>query len=31
LLINVWLAPLLIAGAGMFLFWRRQRRGRGRS
>lgn len=29
--INVWLAPLLIAGAGMFLFWRRQRRGRGRS
>lgn len=25
--INVWLAPLLIAGAGMFLFWRRQRRG----
>ena len=29
--INVWLAPLLIAGAGLFLFWRRQRRGRGRS
>lgn len=29
--INVWLAPLLIAAAGMFLFWRRQRRGRGRS
>lgn len=29
--INVWLAPLLIALAGMFLFWRRQRRGRGRS
>lgn len=29
--INVWLAPLLIAGGGMFLFWRRQRRGRGRS
>lgn len=25
--INVWLAPLLIACAGMFLFWRRQRRG----
>jgi len=25
--INVWLAPLLIAGAGLFLFWRRQRRG----
>ena len=29
--INVWLAPLLIAGAGVFLFWRRQRRGRSRS
>jgi hypothetical protein len=27
--INVWLAPLLIAGAGLFLFWRRQRRGSG--
>jgi ABC-2 type transport system permease protein len=26
--INVWLAPLLIAGAGLFLFWRRQRRSR---
>jgi len=26
--INVWLAPLLVAGAGLFLFWRRQRRGR---
>jgi ABC-2 type transport system permease protein len=25
--INVWLFPLLIAGAGLFLFWRRQRRG----
>jgi ABC-type uncharacterized transport system involved in gliding motility auxiliary subunit len=25
--INVWLAPLLIAVAGLFLFWRRQRRG----
>jgi ABC-type uncharacterized transport system involved in gliding motility auxiliary subunit len=25
--INVWLAPILIAGAGLFLFWRRQRRG----
>lgn len=25
--INVWLAPLLIAAAGLFLFWRRQRRG----
>lgn len=28
--INIWLAPLLIAGAGVFLFWRRQRRGRAR-
>lgn len=28
--INVWLAPLLVAGAGLFLFWRRQRRGRSR-
>lgn len=28
--LNVWLAPLLVAGAGLFLFWRRQRRaGRG--
>lgn len=26
--INVWLAPILVAGAGLFLFWRRQRRGR---
>jgi ABC-type uncharacterized transport system involved in gliding motility auxiliary subunit len=25
--VNVWLGPLLIAGAGLFLFWRRQRRG----
>lgn len=25
-LINVWLAPLLVAGAGLFLFWRRQMR-----
>ena len=24
--LNVWLAPLLVAGAGLFLFWRRQRR-----
>ncbi len=28
--VNIWLAPLLIAGAGLFLFWRRQRRGRAR-
>jgi ABC-2 type transport system permease protein len=28
--INVWLAPLLVAAAGLFLFWRRQRRGRTR-
>jgi ABC-type uncharacterized transport system involved in gliding motility auxiliary subunit len=28
--INVWLAPLLIAAVGLFLFWRRQRRGRAR-
>ena len=25
--VNVWLAPLLIAAVGLFLFWRRQRRG----
>lgn len=25
--VNVWLGPLLVAGAGLFLFWRRQRRG----
>jgi ABC-type uncharacterized transport system involved in gliding motility auxiliary subunit len=24
--INVWLAPLLVAGVGLYLFWRRQRR-----
>ncbi|NWG54623.1 MAG: GldG family protein [Hydrogenophilaceae bacterium] len=24
--INVWLAPLLVAGAGIYIFWRRQRR-----
>jgi ABC-2 type transport system permease protein len=24
--VNVWLAPLLVAGVGFFLFWRRQRR-----
>ena len=29
--INIWLAPLLIAAAGVFLFWRRQRRGRVRA
>jgi ABC-type uncharacterized transport system involved in gliding motility auxiliary subunit len=28
--INVWLGPLLVAGAGLFLFWRRQRRGSAR-
>lgn len=28
--VNVWLAPLLVAAAGLFLFWRRQRRGRAR-
>jgi ABC-type uncharacterized transport system involved in gliding motility auxiliary subunit len=28
--INVWLLPLLIAAAGLFLFWRRQRRGSAR-
>jgi ABC-type uncharacterized transport system involved in gliding motility auxiliary subunit len=26
--LNVWLAPLLVAGAGLFFFWRRQQRGR---
>jgi ABC-type uncharacterized transport system involved in gliding motility auxiliary subunit len=26
--INVWMAPLIVAGAGLVLFWRRQRRGR---
>lgn len=31
LFVNIWMAPLLIAGAGVFLFWRRQRRGRARS
>jgi ABC-type uncharacterized transport system involved in gliding motility auxiliary subunit len=25
--LNVWLAPLLAAGIGLYLFWRRQRRG----
>ncbi len=28
--INVWLAPILIAAIGVFLFWRRQRRGSAR-
>jgi len=28
--VNMWLAPLLVAGAGLFLFWRRRRRGRAR-
>lgn len=31
LFINVWFAPILVAGAGLFMFWRRQRRGRTRS
>jgi ABC-type uncharacterized transport system involved in gliding motility auxiliary subunit len=26
LFINLWMAPLLVAAAGLFLFWRRQRR-----
>lgn len=26
--VNVWLMPLLVAGAGLFFFWRRQRRAR---
>jgi ABC-type uncharacterized transport system involved in gliding motility auxiliary subunit len=29
--INVWMAPMLVAGAGLFLFWRRQRRVRARA
>lgn len=28
--INMWLAPLLVAGAGLYLFWRRQQRARRR-
>jgi ABC-type uncharacterized transport system involved in gliding motility auxiliary subunit len=24
--VNVWMAPMLVAGIGLFLFWRRQRR-----
>jgi gliding motility-associatede transport system auxiliary component len=27
--VNVWLAPMLVTGVGLFLFWRRQRRARG--
>lgn len=27
--LNVWLAPLLVAGAGLFFLWRRQQRGKG--
>jgi hypothetical protein len=27
--INVWLAPILVAGVGLILFWRRQRRAQG--
>ena len=26
--LNMWLAPLLVAGAGLYVFWRSQRRGR---
>ncbi len=26
--VNMWLAPLLVAGVGFYLFWRRQRRAR---
>jgi ABC-2 type transport system permease protein len=29
--INVWFAPILVAAAGLFLFWRRQRRARARA
>lgn len=29
--LDMWLGPLLVAGAGLFLFWRRQRRGRARA
>ena len=31
LFVDMWLAPLLVAGAGLFLFWRRQKRGRART
>lgn len=27
--VNMWMAPILVAGAGLFLFWRRQRRAKG--
>lgn len=27
--VNVWLAPILVAGVGLVLFWRRQRRAQG--
>jgi len=26
--VNMWLAPILVAGTGLYLFWRRQRRAR---
>lgn len=29
MLINMWLGPIIVASAGLFLFWRRQRRVRG--
>lgn len=29
--INLWLAPMLVAAVGLFLFWRRQRRARART
>jgi ABC-type uncharacterized transport system involved in gliding motility auxiliary subunit len=29
--VNVWLAPLLVAAAGVFVFWRRRARAEGRS
>ncbi|MES1157306.1 MAG: GldG family protein [Alphaproteobacteria bacterium] len=29
--LDMWLAPLLVAAAGLFLFWRRQRRGQTRA
>jgi len=27
--VNVWLAPILVAGVGLVLFWRRQKRAQG--